>query len=69
MNITGHSKESTFLTYIGTYQNKDALAGLFMKQVGINLAGSGSCMKGSYIFSFNCSKVKLSRTDLILGKM
>ena len=30
MNITGHSKESTFLTYIGTHQNKDALADLFM---------------------------------------
>ena len=35
MNITGHSKESTFLTYIGTHQNKDALADLFMKQAGI----------------------------------
>ena len=32
MNITGHSKESNFLTYIGTHQNKDALADLFMKQ-------------------------------------
>jgi integrase len=32
MNITGHSKESTFLTYIGTHQNKDALADLFMQQ-------------------------------------
>ena len=30
MNITGHSKEGTFLTYIGTNQNKDALADLFM---------------------------------------
>ena len=35
MNITGHSKESNFLTYIGTHQNKDALADLFMKQAGI----------------------------------
>ena len=35
MNITGHSKESTFLTYIGTRQNKDALADLFMKQAGV----------------------------------
>jgi len=35
MNITGHSKESTFLTYIGTYQNKDALADLFMQQAGV----------------------------------
>ena len=35
MNITGHSKESTFLTYIGTHQNKDALADLFMQQVGV----------------------------------
>ena len=34
-NITGHSKESTFLTYIGTHQNKDALAGLFIQQEGI----------------------------------
>ena len=32
MNITGHSKESTFLMYIGTHQNKDALADLFMQQ-------------------------------------
>ncbi|MCH1548195.1 MAG: site-specific integrase, partial [Flavobacteriaceae bacterium] len=32
MNITGHLKESTFLTYIGTHQNKDALADLFMQQ-------------------------------------
>jgi integrase len=35
MNITGHSKESNFLTYIGTHQNKDALADLFMKQSGV----------------------------------
>jgi integrase len=35
MNITGHSKESTFLTYIGTPQNKDALADLFMQQAGV----------------------------------
>ena len=35
MNITGHSKESTFLTYIGTHQNKDALADLFMKQAEV----------------------------------
>tara|TARA_Y100000385_G_scaffold204069_1_gene211423 strand:+ start:384 stop:803 length:420 start_codon:yes stop_codon:yes gene_type:complete len=34
MNITGHSKESTFLTYIGTHQNKDAVADLFMQQAG-----------------------------------
>ena len=31
MNITGHSKESTFLIYIGTHQNKGALADLFMQ--------------------------------------
>jgi integrase len=30
MNITWHSKESTILTYIGTHQNKDALADLFI---------------------------------------
>ena len=35
MNITGHSKESTFLTYIGTHQNKDALADIFMQQAGV----------------------------------
>ena len=35
MNITGHSKENTFLTYIGTHQNKDALADLFMQQAGV----------------------------------
>jgi integrase len=33
MNITGHTKESTFLTYIGTNQNKDALADLFMQKL------------------------------------
>ncbi len=35
MNITGHSRESTFLTYIGTHQNKDTLADLFMQQAGV----------------------------------
>jgi integrase len=35
MNITGHSRESTFLTYIGTHQNKDALADLCMQQAGV----------------------------------
>jgi integrase len=35
MIITWHSKESTFLTYIGTHQNKDALADLFMQQAGV----------------------------------
>ena len=35
MNITGHSKESTFLTYIGTHQNKDALADLFMEKANV----------------------------------
>jgi integrase len=35
MNITGHTKESTFLTYIGTHQNKDTLADLFMQQAGV----------------------------------
>jgi integrase len=35
MNITGHSKESNFLTYIGTHQNKDALADLCMQQAGV----------------------------------
>jgi integrase len=35
MNITGHSEESTFMTYIGTHQNKDALADLFMQQAGV----------------------------------
>tara|TARA_B100000767_G_scaffold2325_1_gene2298 strand:+ start:1040 stop:1291 length:252 start_codon:yes stop_codon:yes gene_type:complete len=30
MNITGPSRETTFLTYIGTHQNKDGLADLFM---------------------------------------
>ena len=35
MNITGHTKESTFLTYIGTHQNKDALADLFMEKARV----------------------------------
>ena len=35
MNITGHSKESTLLSYIGMHRNKDALADLFMQQAGV----------------------------------
>ncbi|NQW07366.1 MAG: integrase, partial [Candidatus Pelagibacter sp.] len=35
MNITGNTKESAFLTYFGTHQNKDALADLFMQQAGV----------------------------------
>ncbi|MGK0420379.1 MAG: hypothetical protein ACJAT9_000036 [Polaribacter sp.] len=35
MNITGHSEESTFLTYIETLQNKDAVVDLCMQQAGI----------------------------------
>jgi hypothetical protein len=37
MNITGHSKERTFLSYIGAHQNKDALADVCMQQTGIIL--------------------------------
>jgi integrase len=32
MGITGHTKETNFLTYIGTCQNKDALADIFMQK-------------------------------------
>jgi hypothetical protein len=35
LNITGHSKERTFLTYIGTHHNKDALADVFVQQAGV----------------------------------
>jgi integrase len=35
LNITGHSKERTFLTYIGTHQNKDALAALCVQQARV----------------------------------
>jgi hypothetical protein len=35
LNITGHSKERTFLNYIGTHQNQDALADLCMQQAGL----------------------------------
>ena len=35
MEITEHSRESTFLTYIGMHQNKDALADLFIQQAGV----------------------------------
>jgi hypothetical protein len=35
LNITGHSKERAFLPYIGTHQNKDALADLFMQKAGV----------------------------------
>jgi hypothetical protein len=31
MQITGHSKESTFLSYIGQHVNKDTYADAFMK--------------------------------------
>jgi integrase len=31
MQITGHSKETTFLSYIGQNANKDAYADAFMK--------------------------------------
>jgi hypothetical protein len=34
-NITGYSKERSFLTYIGPHQNKDALADLFIPQAGV----------------------------------
>jgi integrase len=33
MHITGHTKESTFLSYIGTQQNKDSMADLFMQKL------------------------------------
>ena len=68
MNITGHTKESTFLTYIGTHQNKDALADLFMQAGRSYLVGSGSDSRSSF-FSFNFSKVNLSRTDFVFGKI
>ena len=35
MNITGHTKVNTFLTYIAPHQNKDALADLFMQKASI----------------------------------
>jgi hypothetical protein len=35
LNITDHSKERTFVTYIGTHQNKDTLADLCMQQTGV----------------------------------
>ena len=35
LNITGHSKESRFLTDIGTHQSKDALAYLCIQQAGV----------------------------------
>lgn len=33
MNITEQSKESLFLTYIGTHQNKDAVADVFTERL------------------------------------
>ena len=39
MQITGHSKESTFLSYIGQEPNKDVYADAFMRSV-LKLAGS-----------------------------
>jgi hypothetical protein len=35
LNITGHSRERRFLPYIGTHQNKDALADECMHQLGV----------------------------------
>jgi integrase len=36
MSITGHSKETTFLAYIGANPNKDAMADAFMMRT-VNL--------------------------------
>jgi integrase len=33
MEITGHSRESTFLSYIGENPNKDAIADVFMERL------------------------------------
>ena len=33
MEITGHSRESTFLSYIGVNPNKDAVADVFMERL------------------------------------
>ena len=33
MEITGHSRESTFLSYIGENPNKDAVADIFMERL------------------------------------
>ena len=33
MEITGHSRESTFLSYIGEKPNKDAVADVFMERL------------------------------------
>jgi hypothetical protein len=35
INITGHSKERTFLNYIDTHQNKYAPTDLFMQQARV----------------------------------
>ena len=35
MEITGHSRESTFLCYIGENSNKDAVADVFMERLRI----------------------------------
>ncbi|MFT4800272.1 MAG: hypothetical protein ACI93N_000030, partial [Flavobacteriaceae bacterium] len=33
MEITGHSRESTFLSYIGENPNKDPIADVFMERL------------------------------------
>ncbi len=33
MEITGHSRESTFLSYIGENPNKDEIADVFMERL------------------------------------
>lgn len=33
LKITGHSRESTFLSYIGENPNKDAIADVFMERL------------------------------------
>ena len=33
MEITGHSRESTFLSYIGENPNKDGIADVFMERL------------------------------------
>ena len=67
MQITGHSKESTFLSYIGTQVNKDTYADAFMKS-SCYFVGSGPLSSNQFLpLLANLSRVNSSLTDFVFG--
>ncbi len=60
MQITGHSKESTFLSYIGTQVNKDTYADAFMKDSSYFVGSGPLSIKGSFSFYKFCKSKFIS---------